>query len=82
MQSPLFSLPALPDIDLSLFINKPVFVAILVFFFVIYTIISSVLMYHWSSYGMRSAGVVIGETIFVLVSLALFTVAGLAINYF
>lgn len=55
---------------------------VLVLFFIAYIIISAVLFYHWTSYGMRSAGILVGETLFTLVSVVLFVVAGLAIHYF
>ena len=55
---------------------------VLVLFFVVYLAVSAALFYHWSSYGMRSAGILMAESIFTLVSITLFTVAGLAIQYF
>ncbi len=82
MDLPPLTLPTLPHINLSFFINTPVLMIVLVLFFIAYIIISAVLFYHWTSYGMRSAGILVGETLFTLVSVVLFVVAGLAIHYF
>ena len=82
-----FDLPALPfqslPFDKLLFLlNTPVLIVIFVLFSIVYAIVSIVLIYHWSSYGMRSAGVLIAETLFIFVSVILFGVASFALYYF
>ncbi len=68
--------------SLAFLISPMTLYIVLILFGVVYIIVTSVLMYHWSAYGMRSPGILIGETLFVLVSLILFMVASLAIYYF
>lgn len=82
MELPKLSLPAFPNIHLSFFINLPVLMAILVLFFVVYSIISYVIIYHWSTYGMKSHGILVAETFFLFVSVVLFVTSGLALYYF
>jgi hypothetical protein len=76
------SFPNFPHIDMSTVVSTPVLMAVMALFFVFYFIVSSVLVYHWSAYGMRSVTVVVAEGVFVVVSIALFVVAGLSIHYF
>ncbi len=71
-----------PTVSLALIINPAILTIVLFLFLVVYFIITVVLMYHWSAYGMRSAGILVGETLFILVSLVLFMVASLSIYYF
>jgi len=54
----------------------------LVLFFICYSVVSVFLIYHWTAYGMRHAGVILAETVFILVSVLLFIVAIISINYF
>ena len=75
-------MPVFPHISVSFFINTTVLLIILILFFIFYTIITSVLMYHWATYGMRSAGILVGETLFILISLILFGVSILSLYYF
>lgn len=75
-------LPPFPHIKASLFINHTILFGALFVFFIIYTGISSVLVYHWTSYGMRSPGVIFAETIYLFVSIVLFVVAGMSVFYF
>ena len=82
MQLPPLVMPAFPHIHASFLINAPVLLVILFLFFIIYSIITGVLLYHWSAYGMRNAGIIAAESLFLLVSFSLFTVSGLAIYYF
>ncbi|OHA93588.1 MAG: hypothetical protein A3H52_02305 [Candidatus Zambryskibacteria bacterium RIFCSPLOWO2_02_FULL_39_26] len=76
------SLFSLPTISLSFFINPTALFVILLLFFIFYLILSIILMYHWSAYGMRSPGILVGETLFISVSLVLFMISSLAIFYF
>ena len=82
METPKLILPDLPHIHLSLFVNAPVLFGILILFFAFYVTVSSVLMYHWSAYGMRSSGILVGETLFLFVSVVLFVISVLSIHYF
>lgn len=82
MENPAQLLPPLPHVKLSFFINTPIMFGILLAFFVIYSLASSVLVYHWSAYGMRSQGIIFAESIFIFVSIVLFVMAGVSIIYF
>jgi len=85
MDEPITIFPSflsLPQIRLSLFINIPVLIIFFFIFFVFYAIISSVIVYHWSAYGMKSRGIIIAEALFFGVSFALFAVATLSLFYF
>ena len=75
-------LPTLPHISGVSFISTPVLMVMFLLFLIFYGIISSILIYHWIAYGMRSAGILVGQTLFLFISLILFTIAGLAIHYF
>ena len=82
MELPQFVIPGLEHINLSWIINRPVLLIILGLFFVIYAIMTWVLMYHWSAYGMKSHGILVAKTLFLFVSTLLFVVSGLALTYF
>ncbi len=82
MQQPIFSMPEFSQVDLSVVINTPVLTFILLLFLLFYIIISGILMYHWSMYGMKSAKVFLVETVFLLVSVVLFVVSFLSLYYF
>jgi hypothetical protein len=82
MQLPVLTLPAFPHISASLFINPTVLIFVLVAFCFLYILVSSVLMYHWSAYGMGSPGILVGETLFIFISVILFVISGLSIYYF
>jgi hypothetical protein len=84
MELPKLSMPAFLQINISLstFVNAPVLWVIFGVFFIIYAIISLVLIYHWIAYGMRSKGIMVGATLFIFVSIALFSVSLSALYYF
>lgn len=82
MDLPPIEVPGFHNVSLSLFINTPVLLLILLVFFIFYIIVSSVLIYHWSAYGMKNHGILVGKTLFILVSIFLFCVSFLAISYF
>jgi cytochrome b subunit of formate dehydrogenase len=75
-------LPDLKPINWSLLITQNTLIIILALFFIFYVIVSGVLMYHWSAYGMKSFGVIFSESLFIIVSIVLFIVASLSIFYF
>ena len=81
-QFPPLQMPNLPFLKLSFILNVPVLTGALIIFFIGYVILTSVLMYHWSAYGMRHQGVLIARTLFLLVSAVLFIIALLALSYF
>ena len=70
-----------PAFSLSFLASPSILMVLLAFFFVFYCIISAILMYHWSAYGMRNPGILIAESLFVLISLVLFMVASLSLSY-
>ncbi len=76
------SLPFLSSINFGVLINKPVMLGILGVFFVLYCVLSAVLVYHWAAYGMRSRGIIVAESLYFLVSIVLFVSAGLSIFYY
>jgi len=76
------AIPSFVGVGLSAIFSSTTLVVILGVFFVSYFIGSCFLMYHWVSYGMGSAGILLAEIVFVLVSIVLFVTAGLAISYF
>jgi len=76
------SLPSFSTFHISILINKPILVGVFVIFFILYSIVSGVLLYHWSAYGMRSPGIVVAESFFFFVSIVLFVFAGLSIYYY
>lgn len=61
--------PSLAGFNLGFFINKPLLLIFTLIFIFIYIIIAFVLFYHWSSYGMRSRGIIMAKNLFVSVSL-------------
>ena len=82
MQLAPLTMPPLPFINTAFLVNVPVLVIILVLFFIVYTIISSLLMYHWTAYGMYSGAVMFTMLLFLFVSVGLFSTAVLGIGYF
>ncbi|MSU45076.1 MAG: hypothetical protein EXS47_00365 [Candidatus Zambryskibacteria bacterium] len=82
MELPSFGMPNFPSISLSFFINTTGLIVVLALFSIVYVVITSVLVYHWSAYGMRNPGILVAETLFLFVSLVLFVFAGLAISYY
>lgn len=53
----------------------PVLVGILAVFFILYMIVTGVLWYHWSKYGMHAQGILVGRLLFSIISVALFGMA-------
>ena len=82
METPLSFPFSLPVLSLPIVISSQALFILLALFFVVYAIISGVLVYHWSAYGMRSAGIVVAELLFLMVSIALFVFSILAIYYY
>ncbi len=79
--SDIFSFPSIDGLRISSFFSKPILAGILVLYFTIYCVITGILFYHWRVYGMGSKKVIFAETIFLLVSIALFVFAGVSITY-
>lgn len=67
---------------LDYILNRPVLFIVFCLFFLVYSVLTAVLVYHWNNYGMRSKGILFAESLFFLVSISLFVVAGLSIYYF
>lgn len=82
MELPSFGMPDFPSVSLAFFVNTTGLIVVLVLFSIIYAAITSVLVYHWSAYGMRNPGILVAEALFLFVSLVLFVFAGLAISYY
>ncbi len=82
MQLPAITIPSLPGLHLDLFLGSSFLFIVLIVFFVIYLLISLVLFYHWTAYGMGSRGIVFGEIIFLTFSLLLFVTAFLSASYY
>ncbi|MFA5889133.1 MAG: hypothetical protein WCW47_03005 [Candidatus Paceibacterota bacterium] len=82
MEPPPFIIPALPNFMSSFFSTTPILPIVLGLFFVLYVIVSAALIYHWSEYGMYSAKVILAETTFVIVSVTLFVISTIALNYY
>lgn len=82
MEFEIFSLPTFSGFNISSVLNKPVLVWILIVFFFFYCVISGILMYHWSAYGMRHRGIILARSLYIFVSIVLFVIAGLAISYY
>lgn len=82
MEIPALSLPSLGGFNMSFFFNTFALTAVLVVFFILYVVLSGVLIYHWRAYGMKSQAIVVTESLFIFVSAILFVVASLAIYYF
>ncbi len=82
MESPIISLPTLPSLHFAVALSPAVLMGILILFFILYLIVSSVLFYHWTTYGMGSHGILVGEILFLLVSVLLFLVAFLSATYY
>ncbi len=75
-------MPDFPLMRFSFLFNTGVLGIILFLFFTLYSVMSGILMYHWSRYGMRHDGIIIGEMLFLSVSLILFVIAGISLTYF
>lgn len=82
MELPQLVLPSLPSLNLAFVVNSYVLSIILIVFAAIYFVISSVLFYHWETYGLGSRGIIMAETLFVIVSVVLFIITFLSVSYF
>ncbi len=71
--------PVLPNFEASFLIGKPMLIVVYVVFILLYVLLSAVLIYHWSEFGMKSREVIFAESLFTLVSVILLLVAGLSI---
>lgn len=71
-----------PHVSLSFLSTTPILLVLLIIFIILYVIVSLVLFYHWSEYGMGSSVILFAKTVFIAVSLILFTVSFIALNYF
>lgn len=72
----------LPAFNFTFSLGLPFMISVYVVFLVLYVVYSAVLIYHWSSFGMKSPEVVFAESLFTIVSLALFALAGVSIYFF
>lgn len=82
MINPQLITPSSINFNLFSYVDSQVLFIILGLFFIFYIIVGVALFYHWVKYGMAHSGVVLAETVFVLGSVVLFTVAVLSINYY
>lgn len=82
MTSSSFTVPAIPNLSIPFLANIPVLFMIFISFFVVYVIVSIILMYHWSHYGTHRGVMVFVETLFVSVSVGLFIFTFLALSYY
>ena len=82
MQFPAITLPTVLIPHLALVLSPVILLGILILFGIFYLIISSILFYHWTSYGMGSHGIHVGEVMFVSVSVLVFLVAFLTASYY
>jgi len=76
------SFPIFSSFNISILVNKPILLVVLGIFFILYSIVSGVLLYHWSAYGMRSPGIVVAESFYFFISIVLFVAAGLSVYYY
>lgn len=74
--------PSFPKLSLDYLLNVPVLMVILVLFLIFYSVVTSVLVYHWRAYGMKSKGILAAESLFFAVSVVLFVSAGVSLFYF
>lgn len=81
MELPVFQIPNIPGFHLDYIFTKPVLIIVLVIYFVIYSGISIVLFYHWSSYGMKNPGIMFARSLFVFVSIVLFVISTMLVYY-
>lgn len=81
MQNVTFDSLIIPSFGLNFGLSFTALVSVFIIFLMLYILYSSVLIYHWASYGMKSPEVVFAETLFSLVSIILFVIAGLSVFY-
>lgn len=82
MKIPIYTPPTLPNINLNILMTTPVLAIIFVLFLIIYIGITGVIIYHWSTYGMKSPGIILARTLYIVVSLSLFFTAFLGLTYY
>ncbi len=83
MQIPdILLLPKFGKINIDSFINRPILMLVLLAYLAGYVVLTFILFYQWRTYGMKSRGVVVAETIFISVSVALFLLAGLSVTLY
>ncbi len=78
----LLRFPEIGNFDLSLVTSKPVLSVFFILYFILYFILTMILFYHWRAYGMRGVGVVLAETLFIVVSVILFGLAALSLSFY
>ncbi len=74
--------PVIPTFESTFLVGTSTLVLIYIVFIMIYVVLSAVLIYHWSEFGMKSPEVVFAKSLFTLVSIILLSVAGLSIFYY
>ena len=74
--------PSFDNINFSVFLSRPILLVVFVVFFLVYAVLSGIVIYHWKAYGMKGRGVLVAESLFLFVSLVLFVVSAVAMTYF
>lgn len=74
--------PSFKNIHFSVFLSRPILLIVLGLFLSVYVVLSSIIIYHWHAYGMKSKGVYLAETVFLLVTIVLFALSAVSITYF
>jgi hypothetical protein len=83
METGALTLPTIPALHFSILAITPdILLLVLGVFMFFYLIVSAVLFYHWSAYGMHSPGIVFGKTIFSIFSIVLIFISWLSITYY
>lgn len=82
MEVPAIVFPALPGLHFAITFGPSALLSILAIFSLGYIVISSILFYHWTAYGMGSHGIIVGELLFTIVSVLLFLTAFLSASYY
>lgn len=72
----------IPEVSSFLVLHTPILYIILGIFSLGYLVISTILIYHWNTYGMRAQGVLVAEILYLFVSFSLFFIAVLSLYYF
>ena len=68
-------------LNLSWLVGAPILIIIFLIFTVCYIIVSFILLYHWSKYGMKSSGILVAQSLYVIVSAMLLFFTSLTILY-
>lgn len=82
MQAPTLTLPTFALAHISFVLSSTVLLSSLLVFGIFYLIITGILFYHWTSYGMGNHGIHVAELLFVVVSGLFFVVAFLSASYY